>query len=278
MKHARPDYAFIVDTSGKIPDDEPVFLLRAQDINAASTVEYWASLSIRSGSDQDIISMAITQAELMRAWPLHKIADVPAPTASPEIIRDDVITDLDFARAIVMHMTGKPTDPTPMLMSIIRDIRNQAKHTSVLRPWVMALPLRHQGVLLAAIRGCDNAPKMNTAKPIARALRYAACNPADEREVDMPKSFMASAFSHEELKAFTGDWDHLPIHYVQHLMHGCEVIGYHHPSQDVRAMFINAYLRMVDSLHVEPEDKWTMDVRLTTDRIAAYNNATGAKP
>ena len=41
MKHARTDYDRIQDPAGKIPADEPVFLLRAQDQTAADTVEYW---------------------------------------------------------------------------------------------------------------------------------------------------------------------------------------------------------------------------------------------
>ena len=35
----------------------------------------------------------------------------------------------------------------------------EAQQTSVLQPWVMALPLRAQGTLLTGFRGCDLAPK-----------------------------------------------------------------------------------------------------------------------
>ena len=43
MKHARDDYAHIQDPSGKIPEDEPVFLLRAQDMSAPKTLNVWAN-------------------------------------------------------------------------------------------------------------------------------------------------------------------------------------------------------------------------------------------
>ena len=149
---------------------------------------------------------------------------------------------------------------------------------SILQDWVCDLPIRHQGVLLAAVRGCDGAEKESAGKPLTRAVRGCFMVPADGREVGMAGAFMAPSFSHEELRRFTGGWDHLPIHYVQHLMHACEVLGYKHPDGSVREMFMRAYLRMVDSLHLEPETEARMDARLTADRIAQYGNATGAKP
>jgi hypothetical protein len=142
---------------------------------------------------------------------------------------------------------------------------------SVLRDWVMELPLRHQGVLIAAIRGCDGVPKENSAKPIIRALRYVVLNPADEREVGVPSAFMIPGFSDDELRGFLKDWDHYPVHFVQHLMHACEVVGYCFHGE----RFLIAYFRMVDKLHLNPETFDDMNDRLTEDRIAKYGNATG---
>ncbi len=42
MRHARKDYNRIQDPENKIPDDEPVFLLRGQDPLAADTVRGYA--------------------------------------------------------------------------------------------------------------------------------------------------------------------------------------------------------------------------------------------
>lgn len=45
MQHARQDYnERIIDTSGKIPEGEPVFLLRGQDKHAAAAVRFYADL------------------------------------------------------------------------------------------------------------------------------------------------------------------------------------------------------------------------------------------
>lgn len=51
MKFTRQDYnERIVDKAGKIPEDEPVFLLRAQDSHAPSTLRFYAGLVKESGN------------------------------------------------------------------------------------------------------------------------------------------------------------------------------------------------------------------------------------
>jgi hypothetical protein len=51
MRFTREDYnKRITDTAGKIPEDEPVFLLRAQDVYAPSTLRYYARLLEEDGN------------------------------------------------------------------------------------------------------------------------------------------------------------------------------------------------------------------------------------
>lgn len=53
MKFTREDYnKRIVDTAGKIPEDEPVFLLRAQDIHAPATLRFYARLLEEAGNNE----------------------------------------------------------------------------------------------------------------------------------------------------------------------------------------------------------------------------------
>jgi hypothetical protein len=68
MKHAREDYNRIQDPENKIGEDEPVFLLRAQDLTAPNTLEYWADANQLRGGDQTLIGMARRQANAMREW------------------------------------------------------------------------------------------------------------------------------------------------------------------------------------------------------------------
>ncbi len=77
MKHARKDYDRIQDPEHQIPEDEPVFLLRAQDRTAAETVRHWVILQLMlPDSDKQAVGFAIAQAEKMDAWPKKKTADV----------------------------------------------------------------------------------------------------------------------------------------------------------------------------------------------------------
>jgi hypothetical protein len=51
MKFTRDDYnKRIVDKANKIPEDEPVFLLRAQDKYAPSTLRFYAKLLEEDGN------------------------------------------------------------------------------------------------------------------------------------------------------------------------------------------------------------------------------------
>lgn len=78
MKHARSDYNRIQDPEGLIPEDEPVFLLRAQDRTAARVVRYWAYLQEQEyDGDPEAIDLAKGHADLMSRWERKKTADVP---------------------------------------------------------------------------------------------------------------------------------------------------------------------------------------------------------
>jgi len=79
MKHARADYDRIQDPSGKIPDDEPVLLLRGQDISSPETLEFWARLNRLNGGDETLSRLAEQHANEMREWQArvaHKAADL----------------------------------------------------------------------------------------------------------------------------------------------------------------------------------------------------------
>lgn len=79
MKHARPDYNHIIDPSGKIPVDMPVFLLIAKDVSAPATLEFWADENDRNGGDKQLSDLARGHAQTMRDWQaVHgsKVADL----------------------------------------------------------------------------------------------------------------------------------------------------------------------------------------------------------
>ena len=69
MLHAREDYNRFQDPDNKIPADEPVFLLRAQDITAPATLRFWA-FQQRSNpkTNGKIITMVEQWADKMEEW------------------------------------------------------------------------------------------------------------------------------------------------------------------------------------------------------------------
>lgn len=144
---------------------------------------------------------------------------------------------------------------------------------SVLQDWAMELPLREQGTLLTAVRGCDDEPKQWTARGIAESpgrrltawIRWCFMNPADVREVDIPGAFFQSK-APDPFKP--SEFGHLPQHWYAHVMHALEVIGYRHPDGPVMYRARNLYDAMVANLHLVPEPKNRMIERLGEDRIA----------
>lgn len=148
---------------------------------------------------------------------------------------------------------------------------------SVLRTWVMELPLREQGTLLTAVRGCDDEPKVWTKTGVAYSpgrritayIRWCFMNPADPREVDYEEGAFFMSTPPDPFKP--SDFGHLPEHWYAHIMHALEVVAYRHPLDHVSNTAHRLYLLMVRNLHLEPESREQMIVRLLEDRIVQNN-------
>ena len=149
--------------------------------------------------------------------------------------------------------------------------RDMCQAHPVMRGWTTTLPLRHQGVLVSALRGADGAPKEDPSKSITSTIRRAVMNPADDRETTAAGGFFgfSAAKLTQNTHAFLHSMDQYPLHYVTHLMHAAQIIGYKHPSDDFRTYFELLYTMMVCKFHLLPEDVQTMDARLTEDRVQA---------
>lgn len=146
---------------------------------------------------------------------------------------------------------------------------------SVLQDWVMALPLRAQGTILTAVRGCDLAVKPPTKEQLAQSverhlsawIRWCCLNPHDPREVDAepgcwfrstpPPNFRPSAL------------DHYPQHWLGHVMHTLEVIAYgSHSSDEVAALAFTHYEKFAHGMHLNVETREQWLARMNEDRIA----------
>ena len=60
---------------GRAADDEPVFILRGQDILAADLVDLWAQRAQAVGCGMAKVIEAMNLAETMRRWPTRKNPD-----------------------------------------------------------------------------------------------------------------------------------------------------------------------------------------------------------
>lgn len=153
---------------------------------------------------------------------------------------------------------------------------------SIVQDWACKLGLRHQGVLMTAIRGCDIVPKHDVSKSIARAFRADVLN-AHCGDPNKSKSFI-EVFDHgvfiDLMDKFTSHLDHYPLHYVMHLTHAAEIIGYKHPDQNTSDRWRILYFTVCKRLHMTPETEAELDKRLNADEatFAQDGNATNGIP
>lgn len=147
----------------------------------------------------------------------------------------------------------------------------RTKRKSIMKAWTMRLGLRHQGVLLGAMRGCDTAPKEAPSKTLTRFLRGVVLDPFCG-DLARSQSYMSEPSDDHEwqttIAGFMAEKDALPTHYVMHLIHAIEIVGYYHPDRHVAIKWAALYLRLCKKLHLSPETKADLHRRLTLDEEA----------
>lgn len=77
MIHARKDYNRIQDPENKIPQDEPVFLLRGQDIFAPELLLNWATKLRLMDGNPKMAQMVEEHAQKMIEWQRNVICKTP---------------------------------------------------------------------------------------------------------------------------------------------------------------------------------------------------------
>lgn len=138
---------------------------------------------------------------------------------------------------------------------------------SILQDWVATLGLRHQGVLLTAVRGCDTVPREDPSKALTRAYRGTILN-AHCGDAAKAQTFIEAVGSDDlrrRMNAVIRDHDALPHHYIMHLVHAAEIVGYKHPDPDVRRDWLAFYAGMVGKFHMAVEAEAELDARLDAD-------------
>jgi hypothetical protein len=160
---------------------------------------------------------------------------------------------------------------------------------SILQDWVQALGLRHQGTLMTAIRGCDTAPKDDPSKLFVRCYRALVLNPHCG-DVSRAASFVewpGFRAIQDRFHAFRRNMDHYPHHYVMHLMHAIEIVGYKYPisatiggvnGYAIRIQFESMYRYLCKGMHINPETEAELDARLNADEDSFGREKDDARP
>lgn len=110
MIHPRKDYDHIQDPKGKIPENEPVFLLRAQDKVASRVVRVWAWEHEHEGGDKKLSEMAMLHADKMEAWPVKKLADLSAEQQGDQEQEQALTEDEIKTKVIQQHVNRLRAD------------------------------------------------------------------------------------------------------------------------------------------------------------------------
>lgn len=138
---------------------------------------------------------------------------------------------------------------------------------SVLRSWVTErLTLQMQGTILTAIRGPDNEAKESPSKPVVRAYRCVVLKNA--RNFEPGDTFMgdgSGTITPEACRAFFKNHDQSPHHWIMHMIHSAEIVGYFHPNPEVARHWLGFYHKACDDLHMNPETKEQLTQRLGAD-------------
>ena len=94
--------------------------------------------------------------------------------------------------------------------------------------------------------------KNDLSKKLIRGLRGVILYNAD---ANGNSDFMKNDLTDEELYTFSKDIDKYPIHFLLHLIHAAEIIGYFHPDPQISNWWKEFYLLMVSGFHMYPETK-----------------------
>lgn len=134
--------------------------------------------------------------------------------------------------------------------------------SSVTQDWVQELPWKMQSVMLTSTRGPDN-HRYASVKAVNRWIRaqlYHDADPANPFIVheEDPPDILADSFVAELQR----DLEYTTVHYYSHVLHTLEIIGYKHPSEDVRDIARQLYGILCFELHVIPESISMLEQRL----------------
>ena|ERR1700761_6880998 len=126
---------------------------------------------------------------------------------------------------------------------------------SALHDWIAALPFTQQALLLSIVRGPDGCGKYNSAKPMIYYMRGVIIKPAYNWDGTNNNDYMWGDYTHfmDDANNLMSDVDSYPHHFLMHLFHCAEVVGFKHPDALISQCWLRFYYDACSSLHMNPE-------------------------
>lgn len=128
-----------------------------------------------------------------------------------------------------------------------------------MQKWVQKLTWKEQSSILTAIRGSDALYNENV-RSLVRWLRRVTLKDAD---VNGNFVHFGKLPTEKDLKP---SLEYMTVHFVSHLMHALEIIGYKSKSDANAQIAFEFYLQICKVLHCNPETLDEMNVRLKDNR------------
>jgi hypothetical protein len=164
-----------------------------------------------------------------------------------------------------------------------REDKQYRQQVSVQPEWCRELPVQQQSVLFLAARGPDGIGKFHQCKHVQRAYRgtvlVAAYKGRELHWGEEGDTFMTlHRFGDDEkwlldLAEYFDHVDELPHHFVMHLMHGAEILGYQHPDYRFRDRWNAFYERCCHDMHVKSESLFELNQRLADGNRKEWDRA-----
>lgn len=151
----------------------------------------------------------------------------------------------------------------------------------VMQEWTSSLTFMQQSVLLTSLRGPDGIHKNHVSKKLIRWLRRCVLISAfDKKVLSLPYDEsvrQGGSFTGPSLEAGDASWsfamhrvlkdymltlDEVPHHFQLHFLHAAEILGYFHPKEEIKLWWNQAYRRLCNDMHLEPEPLEKLHTRL----------------
>ena len=134
-----------------------------------------------------------------------------------------------------------------------------------LKNWFNDLPWMQQGVLMGALRNCDGYRSEGPHKILVRGIRGACIKSAQSKGSFNARRPDLNLLLNASIQFVDKHFDHMPIHFVTHLMHAAEVIGYSHPDNRIADVWFDIYELIVSAMHLNTESLKEFQIRLADD-------------